>query len=113
MSTKRSKKKARKWNKSSATRARAALLADTPEMQERLDMGEEHLAKSCMLCDSPPYDVGAYTPSIEELLRWRVGGFVYALCSKCFKNPNSKQRVVERFEQLAQLQNANADRGLQ
>src|SRR5436305_1396823 len=105
-----SSESATKWNNSSATRARAALLADTPEVQEMLEMGK-HRAKRCMLCDAAPHHIGLYTPSIEELVRWGVNGFVYALCSKCSESPGSKQRVLERFERLAQLQNANADRG--
>src|SRR4051794_39590273 len=108
MSAKRIKKKRSKWNDSAGTRAAAALLAETPEMQQMLEMGT-HRAKRCMLCDAPAYDVAVYTPSIDELLRWRVRGFVYALCSKCFENPGSKERVLERLELLAQLQSANTD----
>jgi hypothetical protein len=81
-------------------------------MQQLLKKGER-LAKQCILCDGPAHEVTLYGASLEQFVRWRVRGLVYALCRKCLANPASKERVLEEFERLAQRWNADTLAGLQ
>ncbi len=108
MSASKIKKKSPVWNTSPAAYAIAAVLDSTPEMTELLDLGGQY-AKRCVLCNRPAFQVGVYTPSVEEFSRWRVGRFVVALCFDHFTDPErSKQKLFAHFDKLAELNRSRA-----